>query len=83
MTIMTKNIKIVSELSSKLAKSVSNCSTNSLAQAVEMATHIERAFYEMEIDEEQRAEMHKKLDEHVKDFFVKCECKEEIAMTFD
>lgn len=80
---MVKNIDIVTKMTDKLRTSVSNCASDSIAPAVEVAIHIERAFYEKEIDERERASMHKELDELVSKFWTKCECEREKIMTFD
>jgi len=83
MIIMIKNIDTVIKETDKLRKSVSDCSTDSLPQAVEAAIYIERAFYEKEIDENERADRHKTLDELISKFWTNCECKKEIPMIFD
>ena len=80
---MTKNIDMVIKMTDKLRTSASDCSSSTLTQAVEVAIHIERAFYEEEINDKERASRHKTLDDLIDRFKTKCECKEEMGMTFD
>ena len=72
---MARSMEIVERLIGNLEKLVPNCSSDVLPQAVETATHIERAFNKHEISERERANQYERLDILVSTFWTECSCK--------
>lgn len=72
---MARSMEIVERLTDNLKKLVPDCNPDVLPQAVETATHIERAFFKHEIGEKERTNQYERLDILVSTFWTECSCE--------
>lgn len=72
---MSKSIDIIKRLTNNLETTIPMCDSDAISQLVDIATHIERAFFKHEISDKEREKQYRKLYESVIDFRNRCPCR--------
>lgn len=72
---MASSKDIIKRLTNNLEVMIPKCDPEAIIHLVDVATHIERAFFKHEISEKEREKHYRKLYESVTDFRIRCPCR--------